>query len=244
MAGRGHDLRMGLVGLAAWAGGLSAGLLPPGVALAACLVVAAGTGWVAVRSPRRRTTVLGCALVLVAVAGVGLLRSERVAGDPVAELARDRAAVTGRMVVTSDPRPMVAARSDGVVLQAQVREVTGRGTTWAVRAPVLVIAPASWGEVALGSEVALSGRLDAPEAGERHLSAVLVVSGPLTVLERPDAWWRATAALRASLRDSVAHRPSPERVLVPALVAGDDAGLDPAVAEEFRATGLTHEKAR
>ena len=34
--------------------------------------------------------------------------------------------------------------------------------------------------------------------------------------------------------------PTDQRALVPALVDGDDAGLDPALADDFRTTGLTH----
>ena len=57
---------------------------------------------------------------------------------------------------------------------------------------------------------------------------------------RPDLWWRAAEAVRASLRASVAHRPDDQRALVPALVVGDDSDLDPRLAEDFRATGMTH----
>jgi competence protein ComEC len=243
-------MRMGLVGLSAWAGGLL--VVAPGwtLVLAGILVTVGGVGAavVAVRSrgPGRalalawRTTALACLLALVAVLCAGLLRADRVQGDPVSALAAEGAAVTGRLVVSTDPRPMAGARTDGVFLRAVVVEITGRGTAWKVRSPVLVLAPASWADVRLGSTVALAGRLQPTEDGERALAAVLSVHGEPTLLETPGAWWRATEVLRASLRDAVAHRPAPERVLVPALVAGDDAGLDPEVAEEFRATGLTH----
>jgi len=248
------DLRMGVVGLGAWAGGLLVAAPRWSLLLVAGLVVGlvvgpATTG--TVLALRRggaartlvavwRTTVLGCVLALVAVLCSGLLRADRVAGDPVAVLADEGAAVTGRLVVTTDPRPMAGSRSDGVFLRALVVEVDGRGSRWRVRSPVLVLAPSSWGEVRLGSTLALAGRLQPPEDGERQLAAVLAVHGEPEVLDPPGPWWRATQVLRASLREAVAHRPAPERVLVPALVAGDDAGLDPTVAEEFRATGLTH----
>ena len=231
---------MGLVALAAWAGGLAAGLLPGGwrlATVAACLVVPVV---IARRTPDWRATALACAVALLAVLGVAELRAERVGTDPTAALAREGAAVSGTLVLTSDPRPIASARGDAVVLRAQVRELTGRGSTWRLRSPVLVIAPGSWAEVPLGAEVGFAGRLEPTEPGERHLSAVLVAAGAPEPRAAPDPWWRATAALRASLRGAVEHRPAPERVLVPALVAGDDAGLDPAVAEEFRATGLTH----
>lgn len=231
---------MGLVGLAAWGGGLAAGLLPGGwrlVVAGACVVVPL---LVAQRAPAWGATALACAVALLAVLGVAELRAERVGTDPTAALAGEGAAVSGSLVVTSDPRPIAAARGDAVVLRAQVRELTGRGSTWQVRSPVLVIAPVPWADVPLGAEVGFAGRLEGTEPGERHLSAVLVAVGEPRHRAEPDPWWRATAALRASLREAVAHRPAPERILVPALVAGDDVGLDPAVAEEFRATGLTH----
>jgi competence protein ComEC len=60
------------------------------------------------------------------------------------------------------------------------------------------------------------------------------------IRDPPDPWWRASARLRAALRDSVAGLPADRRVLVPALVDGDDAGLDPALGDDFRTTGLTH----
>ncbi|GAB2627947.1 ComEC/Rec2 family competence protein [Nocardioides ginkgobilobae] len=231
---------MGLVGVAAWAGGLAAGLLPGGWRLAVVGVCVVVPLLVARRAPAWGATALACGVALVAVLGVAELRAERVGTDPTAALAREGAAVNGSLVLTSDPRPIAAARGDAVVLHAQVRELTGRGSTWRVRSPVLVVAPGSWAEVPLGAEVGFAGRLEEAEPGERHLSAVLVAVAEPRHRAAPDPWWRATAALRASLREAVAHRPAPERVLVPALVAGDDAGLDPAVAEEFRATGLTH----
>ena len=46
----------------------------------------------------------------------------------------------------------------------------------------------------------------------------------------------------AARRDAClgAGRPDDQRALVPALVTGDDGGLDPALADDFRTTGLTH----
>jgi competence protein ComEC len=46
--------------------------------------------------------------------------------------------------------------------------------------------------------------------------------------------------MREALRESVSGLPADRRALVPALVDGDDAELDPALADDFRTTGLTH----
>ena len=60
------------------------------------------------------------------------------------------------------------------------------------------------------------------------------------MVDDPDVWWDAAAAVRGSIRAGVAHRPDAQRALVPALVDGDDAAVDDALAADFRTTGLTH----
>ena len=92
--------------------------------------------------------------------------------------------------------------------------------------------------VPLGATVRLHGRLG--RADGRDLAALLRPSGEAELVEAPGPWWRAAAAVRQALRDSVAHRPDDQRALVPALVDGDDAEVDPGLQESFRVTGLTH----
>ncbi len=233
------DLRMTLLGAAAWAGGLL-GALAPGAAL---LVVAAGGGLAlaVLRRRGRHAVALTGALLLLVLLAVGAstaLRHDQVARGPLADLAAQRAVVQVVATIAGDPRPLQGPYADGVWLRATVREVAGRGSAHTLRAPVLVLAPVEWADVALGSTVVTTGRL-AP-ADDDELAALLDVTGAPRVRDPPDLWWRGAGAVRGSLRDSVAHRPAPERVLVPALVDGDDVGLDPAVADDFRATGLTH----
>ncbi|CAB4709820.1 unannotated protein [freshwater metagenome] len=90
----------------------------------------------------------------------------------------------------------------------------------------------------LGSTIAVAGVLAPADDGD--LSALLRVGGEPMVRAPPDVWWRASGEVRESLRDAVADRPPDQRALVPALVNGDDAGLDPGLADDFRTTGLTH----
>ena len=59
-------------------------------------------------------------------------------------------------------------------------------------------------------------------------------------MAEPDVWWDAAAGVRRSVRAAVAGRDADARELVPALVVGDDGGLDPDLADDFRTTGLTH----
>ena len=226
---------MPVLGVAAWAGGLLA-LLPGGVPVALGLGVAGSV----VAWRRGSRALLAAVLVMGAVVVAATLREARVATDPVASLAQQRAVVQAELVVTSDPRVTRGRFGEGVVLRGTVRRVTGRGATHAVRSPVLVLAGESWGGVPLGARVRLTGRLGVPEPGGDPLAAVVSVAGDPVEVAGPGAWWRAAAAVRGSLRASVAHRPEAQRALVPALVVGDDSGLGEELAEDFRTTGLTH----
>ena len=217
-----------LLGGAAWAGALCGRWLGWWALLAVLGVVVI----------RRRRTVGAVALVFVAVAGVAVIHAEQVAGTPVARLAADGATVRLAGVVTSDPRRTAGRYGDVVVTRVDVHRVTGRGSTYATRAPVLVLGDTAWSRVRLGSTVEVSGRLS-PADGD-DLAAVLGARGPPTVTGDPDPWWDAAAAVRASVREAVAHRPTAQRALVPALVDGDDADVDESLADDFRTTGLTH----
>jgi competence protein ComEC len=123
-------------------------------------------------------------------------------------------------------------------VRLEAHGVSGRGSAYDLATPVLVIGDPAWEDVALGATVRVRGRL-APSDGP-DVAAVLLGGGDPEVLAAPDVWWRGADALRQSLRDSVATRPADQRALVPALVDGDDAALDDALADDFRTTGLTH----
>ncbi|MBF4163324.1 ComEC/Rec2 family competence protein [Nocardioides acrostichi] len=239
-----HDVRTPLLGLAAWAGGLAAASLDArwamGTVLGLTLLLALGARLPALRARVRRPwpVVLALSLVMVAVAVSALLRTELVTRSPVHDLADEHAHVQVVGTVTSDPRPVTGMFSESVSMRLRVEQVDGRGVTWRLASPVLVIGDPAWGDVPIGTRVRAEGRLT--PARDDDLSGVLLGAPAPEVVTEPDVWWRASGAVRASLRESVAHRPEPERILVPALVSGDDAGLDEGVADDFRATGLTH----
>jgi competence protein ComEC len=69
---------------------------------------------------------------------------------------------------------------------------------------------------------------------------VLSVSGPPDEVGVAPWSQRAAGALRAGLRRACAGLPAGPGGLLPGLVDGDTSGLDPAVATDFRSTGMTH----
>ncbi|KQW52619.1 competence protein ComEC [Nocardioides sp. Root1257] len=204
------------------------------------LVAGLGAVWLARRRVAVATarTAVGALLVLAAAGTVTVLRLDQVDHSPVGVLAADGAVVRVVGTVRSDPRKVSARYGDLVVTRLELRQVTGRGSTYATAAPVVVIGDADWLDVPLGARVRATGRLG--PADDDDLAAVLSARGPPEVVAAPDVWWRGAAAVRAAIRESVAHRPADQRALVPALVDGDDAGLAETLADDFRTTGLTH----
>ncbi len=233
------DLRMPLLGLAAWVGALVAHAVPGtwllGGAAAAAVV---GGGLVRRRGRAAAATVVAVLLVAGAVAGVTWLRMETVHRSPVADLAQERAVVSVIGRVVADPRTVEGRFEPQVVVRLDVHGVTGRGSERSLRAPVLVIGGGAWLDVPLGADVATSGRL--ARADDDDLAGVLVGARDPDLVADPDVWWRAAGAVRRSIRESVAGRPIEQRALVPALVDGDDAELPEGLEQDFRTTGLTH----
>ncbi|QIK77386.1 MBL fold metallo-hydrolase [Nocardioides piscis] len=225
---------MPLLGLGAWLGGIAAVALP-GWSVALLVV-----GSLGLARFRRSWPLLAAALAGIAVLGIAALRGAVVEHGAAAELVAARAVVDARVSITSDPRAVEGRFGDFVVVAATVTELTGRGSTYSLAAPVVLLADESWLEVELGSTVRASGRLAPDEGVGAPVLAVLSTRGPPVLESGPDVWWRGATAVRASIRESVASRGEHARELVPSLVVGDDSGLDPDLADDFRTTGLTH----
>lgn len=180
---------------------------------------------------------LGPVAALVAVAGVAALQQAVVASSPLTDLAAEGAVVAVRLEVTSDVRVVAGQYGDLQVAQARVSRVEGRGRAWGLDAPVVLMAGGEWPRLPLGTAVETTARL---LPGDDDVAALVRPTGAPRVVDEPDVWWDAAAAVRRSVRASVAGRDADARELVPALVVGDDGGLDPGLADDFRTTGLTH----
>ncbi|MEZ5193788.1 MAG: ComEC/Rec2 family competence protein [Nocardioides sp.] len=236
------DLRLAAVGVFAWLGSLSGGAAAnePGWRLGCGAVAAAVGALVLLGGPRGARLLATGALVasFAATATSATLTRLHTRDNPLSELAAQHAAVGVTFVVTSDPRLRRGRFEDYVVARGQVVGVHRHGVGVLLRAPVLVLAPPTWARVALGARVEADVRLVPDPEGQ--VSAVLRVRGDPVVRAPPAWWWRASAVLRAGLRDSVSGLGPDRRALVPALVLGDDVGLAPTLAADFRTTGLTH----
>jgi competence protein ComEC len=229
---------MPALAVAAWSGALlvraPGPLWPVAGALGAGGVAAAwrlGGRWVG-------RTALAALLVTGAVATSAGVRATRLADNPLTALGRSDAAVTLVGTVTDDPRPIHGRFADEILVRLEASRVRSGATTFTLREPVLVFGNRSWSTVPLGALVEVSGRLSTAGAGD--VAAILSTDQGPEIRAGPDPWWRASGRMRQALRDSAAGLPADRRVLVPALVDGDVAGLEPTLVDDFRTTGLTH----
>jgi competence protein ComEC len=243
-AGSRVDLRLAGLAAGAWLAALGCLYLPAGAGVALAFGAAgaaAGIGWL-LRHQWRWVVVT----VLIGVLCGAAVTAARVGvrdAQPLGGLTNRHVTVHMRLTVADDPRPVrqTAGRSRAYVVPASASWVRdGDRPPIRLDTGVLVLAAdGAWGGLLPGTPVTATGVLE-PARGGDLTSAVLSVSGaPDAVGTAP--WAQAAAgALRAGLRRACAPLPPGPGGLLPGLVDGDTTGLDPAVADDFRATGMTH----
>ena len=184
--------------------------------------------------------VLFCvALVLIPLAG----RIAHARASPLWQLAHRHATITAVVTVSADPRLLAASGVAGaprVAVATAADSVTVAGRQVDSGGAVLVLGDAApWQDVLPGQRMAVSGTLQ-PDLGGGSLSVTLFTHGPPRRIGTPPWWQRAAGRIRSGLRSAVSVLPDQERGLLPGLVDGDTAALDPVLAERFRMAGLTH----
>lgn len=245
------DLRLAGLAVGCWMASLWALYVSAATAFAAgagAAVVLVGTWWVATRRPaaltwQKQVAGVGLTILLGVVGGTVSTAARTVHRDapPIADLAKERASVRVDLVVTDDPRSArsPANRPQSWVVPAALRRVDAGG--WMrVDVRVLVLATdAGWRHLLPGQHVRTAGTLAPARAGDLR-AAVLAVRAPPQRLGRPPWLQRAAGELRTGLQRACAGLPDEPGGLLPGLTVGDTSALVPAVADDFRATGMTH----
>lgn len=138
--------------------------------------------------------------------------------------------------MTGDPQAKPGSGRRTIILRARVEAVPKAK----VRVPVLLIAGDDrWLRLVPSQRVRLHGRFVLPR-GADLLAAVVIVQGPPAVLGPPSTVQRAAEHVRARLRAASARLPPDQRGVLPGMVVGDTSLLDPELADDFRAAGLSH----
>lgn len=245
--GSAHDLRLVPVAAGAWAGawlGTSLSQADRWSALVLTGVLASVVGLLML-AVRRRVLIAGAvAVTLVGTVTVGALAAWRVGSGPIADLAPTRAVVTVEAVVRTDPQVRTGQFGDYATVRVRAGEISGRGQTWQVRTPLLIIVSGdktvgAWRRVIVGSTVRVTGRLETTERGSDVAAVLRVRAGP-DIRAPPGRSLLLVERVRTGLRAAVAGRPAEPRALVPALVLGDTSAISDDLRQSFQTTGLTH----
>jgi competence protein ComEC len=156
---------------------------------------------------------------------------------------RAHATVDVELEITDDPHAAraVAGRAPTYVAAARLRSLrTATGPTVRARSRILVLgSDPGWRGLLPGQVVRTTGRLTPPRGGDLR-AGVLSVSAAPTPVGGPPWYQRATGRLRTGLQRACASLPAEPGGLLPGLVLGDTSRLDPALDDDFVATGLTH----
>nr|BFE65452.1 ComEC/Rec2 family competence protein [Dactylosporangium thailandense] len=233
------DLRLVGAALGCWFAAIGSLFLPAlwgwGLAGAALLVVFAmfrGSRWIV-------------AAVAAGVACGAAATAARVGerdAEPLRGLAARHATVLAGLEITDDPRlgrahvgrnatVVVPARLDWIGLERGRVELSSR---------VLVLASDhGWLGLLPGQHVRIAGRLSSPDGGDLR-AALLSADGAPQLVGRAPWVQRAAGSLRAGLQRACRGLPAEPGGLLPGLVVGDTSRLDPALADDFKTTGLTH----
>ncbi len=242
--------------LYAWAGGVW-------LAALLCLAVPAGTGallavvaaaalaalWVLRRARRRPAgpgraelwAAVATALLAGVVCGAAVTAARVATRDAPAlhRLASERAVVHAELAVSDDPRPLAGAPGQ-YLIPTRTRWIDAGHQRVTAHVRLLVLgADRSWASLLPGTVVQVDGRLAAARGGDLT-AAVLTVAGAPRVTGAAPWSQRAAGSLRSGLVRACAPLPAGPRGLLPGLVVGDTSRLPAEVADEFRATGLTH----
>lgn len=235
-----EDLRLVPAALAAWAAMWVATsgqhLLVVGAGVAAALAALAAL-------LRRSWTWGAVALVVAACLLSGCWRATELREGAVGRAADERAAATVHLRVDADPRPVQGRFGEMVVVRGTVVVLEARGRAVSTSAPVVVMTTGdrsrAWREVPVGATVVTAGRLVPADPGS-DVAALVSRPGAPRAVAPPSPWLGGLNRVRAGLATATADLAPGPRGLVPALVVGDTSRVDPALAEDFRTTGLTH----
>jgi len=195
-------------------------------------------GVVAWRWHSRAFLAAGVAAFLACV--IGALSWWAGASSPLTQLAKERAVVTVRAVVTGDPVTWAArgflpaqtevpvrveyvqARALGTKLRQDASLELSDGTGLAVGQTISVPARAVWVTSGLIPSV--------------RLSAI----GPVVIVAQPSTFTRVLNSARGGLLDAMIWSPPDQAGLVPGMVVGDTSRAEPDLVEAFRVTSLSH----
>ncbi|PIF02426.1 MAG: competence protein ComE, partial [Propionibacterium sp.] len=183
------------------------------------------------------------ALLAIAMAIIGLVRVDRM--SVIGELlATDKTVVAVQVKLPSEPRVFTKSTRPAFALaKCELLQITIRGNRYQTDLPVTVVATNStaktFAELKVGSVIEFFAIATSPEEGE-PVAAVLKITKDLKISSGPGIVDNTINRIRSALVAAMANSPPRQAALIPSLVVGDTSAIDETMAEQFKATALTH----
>ncbi len=243
------DFRLAAAAAAAWAAAAAATRLPAGAAWTWALGLSCGAVLVAVLALARCGRTFRHFLVpLLLPLGAGCLVFLAAAGSlarftagPVDEAARAGQVVTVVLRISSDAAPVASDAFSGegrYVLRATVTAGIRSGRSFRAAAPVTVLGGEQWERIGRGDTVRVVGSLRIPSRQGKEVALVLPAAAP--TIEPAGGGEDYARDLRQQFTARASARGIDDGGLLPGMAIGDRRGLDAALAEAMKATGLSH----
>ena len=245
------DLRLVPVALMVWATALAASMLEPQAIAGLCAgLAAAALGLLAPSFRRRkpaarslRATAAVALLISCAAGAHAAVASVQRHEGAVAEAVSAGASVVAEIDVAGMPRRLAVPGRSGTparwAVPATARVLIYDGRRVEARAGLLVLGGDEWGRAVAGQRFRTTGVLTAAGAGEPEAGILAASSAPVPMLAQ-DGWGRTPAGLRSGFSAAAAALPGDARGLLPGMVTGDTAALDPQLAAAMKTVGMTH----
>ncbi len=147
-------------------------------------------GWSGGRGPPSLGAGIDCRSRHRIVLCAAVVDMHRLRHGPVAFLATHQAVVSADVEIRADPHRVAETgmTSGAAVVRAAIVRIEGRGGSWLVRAPVLVIVSGprleEWLRMPVGTRVVVDGRMESPDRGS-DVAAVLRVRSTGVVVAPP-----------------------------------------------------------
>lgn len=244
------DARLAAPALAAWST-LAMILLPavgsadPGQREAHALLAALALVIVvlAVMAVLRSPTVIAVGLAVLAACVVASLHAVALWSSPIADAASRGRSVTVEAVVEGEPRalrgPIWQAGPQGIVPLATTAIVVDDRRI-AVRVPVTMACACGIEDIVVGSHVIVRGHLAVGRDVGSAATLRVDHDAPIRIVEPPGLVDAVANAMRTGLRAALTGIDPEPAALVAGLATGDVSRMPAVLAEQMKATGLSH----